>query len=271
MTLITPVELAAMLASATPPAVLDVRWSGPAAPGGGRKEFEAGHVPSSQWISTDEELADRSKPGGRHPLPSRAAFQAMLRSHGVRQGRPAVVLDAADSQAAGRLWWMLVDAGLREVRVLDGGFAAWQAAGLPVQAGPAEPVEPGDVVVGPPTMPVADADEVAGASRNIWDVRAPERFRGDSEPIDPAAGHIPGARNLPEQDNHRPDGRFKPVEELQKNFEGVRPGDIVYCGSGITAAQTVLAMHVAGIDGVRLYPGSWSDWSSDPARPVARG
>ncbi|SES02464.1 thiosulfate/3-mercaptopyruvate sulfurtransferase [Propionibacterium cyclohexanicum] len=271
MTLITPVELAGMLASATPPAVLDVRWSGPAAPGGGREDFEAGHVPGSQWISADDELSDRSKPGGRHPLPSRESFQTVLREHGVRRDRPVVVLDARDSQAAGRLWWMLTDAGLTDVHVLDGGFAAWQAAGLPVQAGPAEPVAPGDVVVGPPSLPTADADEVARASRNIWDVRAPERFRGDREPIDPRAGHIPGARNLPEQDNHRRDGRFKSVEELQRNLAQVRPGDIVYCGSGITAAQTLLALHIAGIDGVRLYPGSWSDWSGDPARPVALG
>lgn len=270
MTLITPAELAGMLASATPPVVLDARWSGPGVLDRGREDFEAGHVPGSRWVSVEDELADRTKPGGRHPLPDREAFGSVLRIHGVRSDRPVVVLDASASQAAGRLWWMLVDAGLSEVYVLDGGFAAWQASGQPVQSGPAGRVEPGDVVVGPPALPVVCADEVADAHCGIWDVRAAERYRGESEPIDPRAGHVPGARSLPEQDNHRPDGRFRPLAELRRRFAQVRPGDIVYCGSGITASQTLLAMHAAGIDGVRLYPGSWSEWSSDPARPAER-
>lgn len=271
MTLITPTELAAMMASPTPPVVLDMRWGGPAAPGSGRAEFEDGHIPRSQWVSTDEELADLSKPGGRHPLPDRDAFQAAMRRHGVRQDRPVVALDGAESLSAGRLWWLLTDAGFPEVLVLDGGFAAWQAAGLPVQEGPAEPVATGDAVVGPPQLPVVDAADIAGVSRNIWDVRTPERFRGETEPIDPVAGHVPGAHNLSARGAHRPDGRFKPADELQRVFADVRPGDVVYCGSGVTASQVLLAMHIAGIDGVRLYPGSWSDWISDPSRPVARG
>lgn len=269
MTLTTPAQLAAMLGDDV--VVLDARWSGPAGPDTGKDEFEKGHIPGAQWVSVDEELADASRGIGRHPLPSPHDFQADMRRHGVSNGSRVVVMDGANSQAAGRLWWMLKDAGVDSV-VLNGGFLAWQAAGFPVETGPAVIPEPGDIELHPGQLPQADSDEVAQTTVNLWDVRGAERYRGESEPIDPIAGHVPGAKSLPEGLCHRPDGRFLPAAELQAVFAGVAPGDIVYCGSGMTASQALLAMHSAGIDGVKLWPGSWSEWSrTDPARPVETG
>lgn len=262
-------ELAEALAADAPPVLLDVRWNltGP----DGHAEFLAAHLPGAEWIDLDHELAGPVEPtGGRHPLPSPETFRAAMRRTGVRSGRPVVAYDAGNGLPAARLWWLLRFYGFTDVRVLNGGLAAWQAAGHPVESGEGSPADPGDFSGEPGALPVAAASDV-GSGATLWDVRAPERYRGDTEPIDPVAGHIPGARNLPSTRNHRPDGRFLPAEELRQRLAHVREGDIVYCGSGVTAAQTLLACEAAGITGVRLYPGSWSDWITDPARPVGVG
>lgn len=272
--LIRPEELAQLLAAERPPVVLDARYPGPAATGNGLPDFRRGHVPGSQWIDVDTELsgpkqADGS--GGRHPLPDPDALQQTLRRLGVRNDSAIVVLDGGNSLAAGRAWWLLTDAGLAGVRVLDGGFEAWRGSGGAVAEGDADPVPAGDVELRPGRLPVADADQVAAAAGQVWDVRAAERYRGETEPIDPVAGHIPGAGNLPSSGAQLPDGRFRDPAELAEFYAAVRPGDIVYCGSGITASQTLLALTIADrADGVALYPGSWSDWIAGD-REVATG
>lgn len=269
-------ELQAALAESNPPVVLDARYPGPAASGNGLSAFLEGHIPGSQWIDVDTDLAESpTGPGGRHPLPSAARFEASMRRAGVSAERAVVVIDADNSLAAGRLWWLLRHFGHESVRVLDGGFAAWARAGGAVESGNPTEVAAGDFRAGRGVLPVVDADQVAELAHDpavtVWDVRTPERYRGEVEPIDPVPGHVPGARNLPAAAHHHPDGRFRSVAELQELFAEVRPGDVVYCGSGITAAQALLAMAAAGVEGVQLYPGSWSDWISTGERPIATG
>ncbi|WP_425309357.1 sulfurtransferase [Ammonicoccus fulvus] len=276
--LIQPAELAEALAGAHPPVVLDARYPGPAATGNGLPAFEAAHIPGSVWVDVDTELAGpHLGPGGRHPLPDPEAFAAAMRRVGVRHDRGVVVLDAANSLAAARLWWLLRDAGHEDVRVLDGGFAAWERAGGVVATGPAKAATEGDFAGRPGRLPIVGPTEIqalieSGVDPRLWDVRTPERYRGESEPIDPVAGHIPGARNLPATTLFEDDGTFLPADRLRTALAGVNASDTLYCGSGLTAAQVLLAMEVAGVaEGVRLYPGSWSDWISSPDRPVATG
>lgn len=272
--LITAADLARELADARPPLVLDVRYLGPAATQTGQAGFEAGHIPGARWVDLDAELAAPAGPGGaggRHRLPRVADFEAALRRHGVRHDAAVVVCDGGNALAASRLWWMLRDAGHENVRVLDGGVAAWRELGLPLETGPHVEVAPGDIVVRPGHLPQVDAAGVAGRTGTLWDVREPARFRGESEPIDPIAGRIPGARNLPSSQNFTDSGRLRTRSELAARFADVEAGDIVSCGSGITAAQTLLAMAYAGVEDVALYVGSWSDWISDPQRPIERG
>lgn len=270
--LVTADQLRAELEGERPPLVLDVRYLGPAATGTGEARFEAGHVPGSVWVDLDAVLSGPpAATGGRHPLPDPADFEDAMRRLGVDNGYPVVCCDAASSLSAARLWWLLTDAGHEDVRVLDGGFRAWREAGGEVATGPSAHVGEGSFVARPGQRPSVDADQVAAATGTVWDVRAPERYRGDEEPIDPVAGHVPGAKNLPAVENHYHEGTFKAPEDLAVNFAAVRPGDVVYCGSGVTAAQALLAMAVVGIDDVALYAGSWSDWISDPGRGVERG
>lgn len=276
--LITPAELTETLAGANPPVVLDARYPGPAATGNGLPAFEAGHIPGSVWVDVDTELAGpHAGAGGRHPLPDPEHFAAAMRRAGVRRDRTVVVLDGANSLAAARLWWRLRDADHEDVRVLDGGFAAWERAGGAVATGPAEAAEEGDFAGQPGRLPIVGPTEIQGlidarVDPRLWDVRTPERFRGESEPIDTVAGHIPGARNLPATSLFASDGTFLALDRLRTALAGVKASDTLYCGSGLTAAQVLLAMEVAGLaDGVRIYPGSWSDWISSPDRPVARG
>jgi thiosulfate/3-mercaptopyruvate sulfurtransferase len=271
--LITVPELAEALASARPPTVLDVRWRLGGPPG--RLDYEAGHIPGAAFVDLDADLCGPPGEGGRHPLPDPGKLEKALRAVGVRADRPVVAYDAGESQAAARLWWTLRWAGHPGVRVLDGGYAAWRAGNRPVEPGTADPV-PGDVTVRPGHMVVlgaADAARLAGAGV-LLDARVPGRYRGEVEPVDPVAGHIPGAVNLPASQLVGPDGRLLPVPALRERFAvaGVADGRPVgaYCGSGVTAAHTVLALHVAGVPDPALYVGSWSHWVTDPARPVAR-
>ncbi|HEU5269484.1 MAG TPA: sulfurtransferase [Jatrophihabitans sp.] len=273
--LIGVTELAEALRTGTDLVVLDVRWQ--VGTPSQYPEYLAGHIPGARWCDLDLDLADPAGPGGRHPLPDPARLQQAVRRWGIGRASRVVAYDADIGVAAARAWWVLRWAGLEQVQVLDGGLAAWLAAGQPVQATEPEP-SPGDAVIRPGSLPALTAEQAlaAGGRGRLVDVRAAERFRGEQEPIDPVAGHVPGAINLPTTGNVDDAGRFLPPAELRRRFERLAAGDGpdepvgVYCGSGVTAAHTVLAMHEAGLPAV-LYPGSWSEWITDPARPVATG
>ena len=266
--LISPAELAELLAAALPSVVADVRWTVGGPPG--KPEFEAGHIPGAVWVDLETQLARPPGVGGRHPLPMVGVFERAMREIGVRQDSLVIAYDAATSQAASRLWWLLTDAGHRDVRVLDGGLAAWRAAGLPTVSGQAKPPQRGNFVAHPGQRPQLDAAEISAQlgmrdAPTLVDVRAAERYSAEHEPIDPVAGHIPGAINLPAMANLRP-------EQIAKLFAeaGGGEGAVLYCGSGITAAHSLLALESAGLTAA-IYPGSWSDWIDDPSRPVATG
>jgi thiosulfate/3-mercaptopyruvate sulfurtransferase len=242
----------------------------------GRDRYDAGHLPGAAYVDIDEDLAAAPGVGGRHPLPDTAVFEAAMRRTGVNVGSTVVVYDDGPATAAARVWWLLRDHGHDEVMVLDGGLAAWSAAGRPVSTTAARPA-PGDWTGRPGHLPLVEADRIPDLTRDgvLVDVRAAERFRGEHEPIDPVAGHIPGARNAPLSGNTDEVGRFLPGSDLRRRFEelGVRDGIPVaaYCGSGVTATQTLLALRLAGFDEASLYPGSWSGWITDPDRPIATG
>jgi thiosulfate/3-mercaptopyruvate sulfurtransferase len=272
--LVSVADLSASLAGGDAPLLLDVRWSLTGPPG--IDAYRAGHLPDAVFVDLDRDLAGPPGPAGRHPLPDPAEAQESLRRLGVRGDRSVVVYDDSDASIAARAWWLLRWAGHGLVRVLDGGYAAWLSADLPTILGDPPAVRPGDIVVRPGQMPVAGADDAAtvAATGVLLDVRAPERFRGETEPVDPVAGHVPGARNAPLADNLGPDGRFLDPAALAARFQslGVRPGiDVAaYCGSGVSAAQTVLALEVSGRSAA-LFVGSWSHWVADAGRPVATG
>jgi thiosulfate/3-mercaptopyruvate sulfurtransferase len=263
-----------MLSALDDVTLLDVRWD--VGVGARADLFEQGHIPGAWFVDLDRELSGPSGAGGRHPLPAPREFQDAMRGAGVRDRRPVVVYDAANSSAAARAWWLLRYFGHDDARVLDGGLAAWVAGDRALQRGAACPRERGDFTARPGHMPVLDAAGAAELARHglLLDARAPERFRGASEPIDPVAGHIPGARNRPTTENVDRSGTFRGPAELRAAFEavGASRGLAVgaYCGSGVTAAHQVLALELAGIDAA-LYPGSWSEWITDPSRPVATG
>jgi thiosulfate/3-mercaptopyruvate sulfurtransferase len=254
-------ELAGLLAAPDPPTLIDVRWRLGGPPG--RSDHLAGHIPGAAFVDLDAQLCGPPGRAGRHPLPDPAELQAVLRRAGVRTGHPVIVYDGGESQAAARAWWTLRWVGHDDVRVLDGGFAAWVAAGQPTESGEVTPAA-GDIVVRPGQLPVLDADGAAEMARtgSLLDARVGPRFRGEMEPVDPVAGHIPGAVNLPAADLLGDDGRLRPPHELRKIFEeaGVRGPVGAYCGSGVTAANTVLALHRAGFTEAALYVGSWSNW-----------
>jgi thiosulfate/3-mercaptopyruvate sulfurtransferase len=250
--------------------LLDVRYrtGGPM----GEQEYAAGHLPGAAYVDLDRDLATPAGSGGRHPLPDAAAFETAMRRAGVGNTRPVVVYDDWAGQAAGRAWWLLRHHGHDDVRVLDGGLSAWTAEGGELESGVVE-VAAGDFVAEAGAMPVVDADRVLHTPVLV-DARAPERYRGEVEPIDPVAGHIPGAVNVPTSTNLRADGRFRSADELRALYAaaGVTgAADVaVYCGSGVTAVHDLIALEIAGIRAA-LYPGSWSGWITDPGRPVATG
>ena len=257
--------------------VLDTRLTTTGPPG--LEQYAAGHVPGAVYVDVDDDLAAPPGTGGRHPLPEPQRFVAAMQRAGVRRGSTVVVYDAGPATAAARLWWLLRHYGHDDVLVLDGGLAAWRAAGRPVSTDATAP-PPGDWTGIPGHLPTVDDEEAAALPTHgvLVDVRSAERFRGEWEPLDPVAGHVPGAVNAPLTGLTDDLGRFLPTPALRARFgallgdAGLSPGAPVaaYCGSGVTACQTILALRLAGVDAA-LYPGSWSGWITDPARPVATG
>jgi thiosulfate/3-mercaptopyruvate sulfurtransferase len=291
--LISATSLARQLAGGQPPVLLDVRWRLGGPPG--IETYRAGHLPGAAYVDLDRDLAGPPGAGGRHPLPAPARFQAAMRRAGVRSARPVVAYDDADATVAARLWWSLRYFGHDQVQVLDGGYRGWAEAGLPVVSGEADwvggtdPVQGADLAGGADLalgdftavagqMPVLDAGGAAAIARSgfLLDARAAERYRGETEPVDPVAGHIPGALSVPTAGNVTAQGRFLPRDELTRRFAALditagQDGTVgAYCGSGVTAAHEVLALELAGIPAA-LYVGSWSGWVTDPGRPVATG
>lgn len=276
--LITADELRQRLAApGEAPVVVDCSFD-LADTGAGRRAFEEAHVAGATYAHLDDDLSGpKTGHNGRHPLPDRERFAATLGRWGVHPGRLVVAYDRQGAMYAARLWWMLHWVGHADVRVLDGGLAAWQAAGGAVEAGASTAAAAGGLYpVREPRLPALSADALQArlGAVTVLDARAGERFRGEVEPLDARAGHIPGALNRFFKDNLGPDGRFRSPAELRAAFEafGARPADVVHqCGSGVTACHNLLAMEAAGLHGSTLYPGSWSEWSSDPRRPVAVG
>ncbi|MEU4092045.1 sulfurtransferase [Streptomyces sp. NPDC026673] len=273
-TIVSAADLAAEMGAGPAPALLDVRYerAGPS----GRAAYAAGHIAGAVYVDLEAELAGPAGAGGRHPLPEAAVFGEAMRRAGVSGSSRVVVYDGGQGWAAARAWWTLRWAGHGDVRVLDGGLPAWTAAGGELATGQTAPGR-GDFTPEPGALPVLDADDAATLARTgvLLDARAAARYRGEVEPLDPVAGHIPGAVSAPTAENLRPDGTLRSARELAGRFAalGVAAdggGVGVYCGSGVSAAQQVLALAVAGIDAA-LYVGSWSEWSADPARPAATG
>ncbi|MET9764302.1 sulfurtransferase [Streptomyces sp. NPDC006372] len=268
-------ELRERLASEQPPVLLDVRWA--LGDPHGREHYEEGHIPGAVYVDLETELAAPPSPeGGRHPLPDLARLEAAARRWGVGRDRPVVVYDDLGNTAAARAWWLLRYAGMTHVTLLDGALGAWRAAGLPLETGAPAAPEPGDAVLAAGRLPVIDADGAAelASSGLLLDARAAERYRGEVEPVDPRPGHIPGAVSAPTGENLAADGTFLPPEVLRERF-GKKGADGatrigVYCGSGVTAAHQIAALEIAGFEAV-LFPGSWSAWSADPARPAVTG
>lgn len=256
-----------------------------AAPAAGKSLYRTAHIPGARFAHLDRDLSgaksgsDGRHPSGRHPLPAREAFAAFLVASGVNRGSTLVAYDASNALYASRFWWLARWVGHASVAVLDGGLPAWQAAGLPMSGDVPQPAA-GDFRIGDPLVAHVDTEDVEAnlstQARLVVDARAPERYRGEVEPLDPVAGHIPQAVNRPMAKNLTADGRFKSAEELRDDFEsllaGRAPDTLVHsCGSGVTACHNLLAMEVAGLGGAALYAGSWSAWCADPRRPIARG
>lgn len=267
---ITADQLAGLLAQGQGIRVLDVRWK--LTTPDGRSEYEAGHVPGAVYVSLEDELTDHARTGrGRHPLPSGAALEAAARRWGLCTGDVVVVYDDWNRAGSARAWWVLTAAGVPGVRILDGGLDAWKAAGGAIESG-WRTAELGNIEVAYDDLyagglPTLTADQAAALGERLVDARAPERFRGDTEPVDPVAGHVPGTRNVPSTSLLADDGTLLPAADLLLAWGD---GAGAYCGSGVTAAVAVAAMAAAGLR-VALFPGSWSEWCADPGRPVATG
>lgn len=252
-------------------------------PSAGQTAYETAHIPGACYAQLDRDLsahgAADAASGGRHPLPSRAAFAERLRTWGLNPGQQVVVYDRQGVTFAARAWWMLRWCGHAEVAVLDGGFAAWQAAGGASESGASPTSNPGQFELTESRVSVRSASDVlqqlGSRQQTILDARAAARYRGETEPLDPVAGHIPGALNRPFTDNLLPDGRLKPADTLRAEFgallAGRDPATVVHqCGSGVTAVPNLLAMEVAGLGSTTLFAGSWSEWCNTPGMPCAR-
>jgi thiosulfate/3-mercaptopyruvate sulfurtransferase len=275
--LITATELAGLIQAGGPVTILDVRWrlDNP----DGRAAYLQGHVPGAVYVSLEDELSDHTIAGrGRHPLPQGSSLQAAARRWGIRDGVLAVVYDDWNRAGSARAWWVLTAAGLANVRILDGGLAAWRSAGGSLETGPVTPrlgnvtVPHSDLYAG--SRPTLTAQQSGAGDVTLLDARAPERFRGDVEPVDPVAGHIPGATNVPSTAVLAAEGTFVGDSAITQllSEHGIDRDDRVgvYCGSGVTATVTIAALAAVGCDAA-LFPGSWSEWSSDPTHAVARG
>jgi thiosulfate/3-mercaptopyruvate sulfurtransferase len=275
--LISAAELAQRLSvEAGTVRLLDVRWTVTAPDG--RAAYAAGHIPGAVYVDLDSDLSDHSVTGrGRHPLPSAAALQSSARRWGLNPGETVVVYDDWGGQAASRAWWLLRAAGVEDVRLLDGGWSAWRRSGYPTETVEPQP-NPGTLVIdGLDHLPTVDADAVAEWASSpddvVLDARAAARYRGDEEPLDPRAGHIPGAVSAPTAANLTAEGTFLPAADLRERFAGLGADShpvAVYCGSGVTATHQIAALAIAGYDAA-LFPGSWSEWSNAPDRPIATG
>lgn len=250
-------------------------------PGAGRRAYAAGHLPGAVYVHLEDTLsAPKNGRNGRHPLPTRAAFAQAMAELGANDDTLIVGYDNAGGMYAARLWWMLRWAGHARAAVLDGGVGAWKAEGLPIDSTSVPAKTAGHFSLREPLVSTIDYEGVKAnletGERLVIDARAPDRFRGENETLDPIGGHIPGARNRLFRDNLGADGRFKPAEvlrgELTALFGGRAPASIVnQCGSGVTACHNVLAQAVAGLEGAALYPGSWSEWCAQPGAPIATG
>ena len=253
-----------------------------ATPAAGRQAYDAGHIPDAQFAHLDHDLSDQAAgPSGqfrgRHPLPDPEKFIGFLRRLGANSDSQIIAYDAQGSIFAARLWWMLRWVGHEKIAVLDGGLPAWIAHGMPLSS-ETSIKPPGTITLRPPLTSTVSADEIladlAQASHTIIDARSADRFRGENETLDPVGGHIPTAKNRFFKENLQEDGRFKPADELRREWQNLVAAPaaaIMQCGSGVTACHNLLAMEIAGLPGAALYPGSWSEWCADPNRPVARG
>ena len=248
-------------------------------PQAGRQAYDAGHIPGARFASLDHDLADHARgPGGafrgRHPLPDADAFVETLRRWGINDDSQVIAYDAQGGMFAARLWWMLRWVGHDAVAVLDGGLPAWTAQDMPLSTEPAASA-PGNLQRRAALVRSVGADDILHQQGlTVLDARAPDRFRGENETLDPVGGHIPGAKNRFFKDNLQADGRFKPAAQLRQELNALvasPASSVMQCGSGVTACHNLLALEVAGLPGAALYPGSWSEWCSDPARPVATG
>jgi thiosulfate/3-mercaptopyruvate sulfurtransferase len=276
--LISVEQLNRLIGAGDPVTILDVRWR--LDEPDGRGAYLRGHLPGAVYVSLEDELSDHTLTGrGRHPLPSGRSIESSARRWGIREGVPTVVYDDWNRAGSARAWWVLTAAGLKDVRILDGGLSAWRSAGNALATGPVTPT-PGnatvlhdDLYTG--ALPTLTAQQAGAAGVTLLDARSPERFRGDVEPVDRVAGHIPGARNLPSGAVLTGDGTFLGDDALAALFSdhGIDRGRSIgaYCGSGVTATVVLAALATMGYHAAALFPGSWSQWISDPARPVAHG
>lgn len=281
-TLIQAHELHALHASGAPVLVFDCSFD-LAQPQAGARSYQEGHIPGARFADLNRDLSAHdgapAENAGRHPLPTRAHFAAWLAQEGLNADMQVVVYDRNGCNYCVRLWWMLQWAGHAQVAVLDGGLAAWQAAGYALQSGSAPAPQPGHFRLQAPLREYLSADAVQaglGGAQTIIDARAAARYLGEVEPLDPVAGHIPGALNRPFGQNIARDGRFKPAALLRAEFDALLQGSdaqqvIHQCGSGVSALPNLLAMELAGLPSGRLFAGSWSEWCSRPERPVAKG
>lgn len=283
-TLVSVAQLQQLQQSDTPPLLLDLRFD-LADTAAGERAYAQGHLPGAHYLHLDRDLSGPKQVGahfrGRHPLPEREAFAQRLRALGLQPGQQVVTYDAAEGMYAARAWWMLRWLGHDAVAVLDGGLAAWQQAGGALDTAVPTP-SPGGFQTGEALEETLSAQQLLEQldQVRVIDARAPERYRGEVEPLDAKAGHIPGAANRFFKLNLLPDGRFKPAAQLREEFlaapgatgtEADATRTVHQCGSGVTACHNLLAMAHAGLPGSRLYPGSWSEWSADPRLPLAQG